>query len=392
MSGSPKRAPAPGGAAGPDDEGPPPPDVVLVTGFPGLAAKRMVAKILASDPDARVLVLARPKFEQAATEFLGGLDRNLAERAEILVGDVCAMDLGLSGTEYRRLAGEVTAIHHMAGIYYQGVDKRTARHINVEGTRGILAFARDAERLRRLCHFSTAQVSGKRKGVVLEEELDADQAFHNIYEETKFEAEVLAQDAQRHLPVTILRPGMIVGDSRTGAIDKFDGPYYLMVVIATNALNVRVPLPGRGSAPMHLVPIDFVIDAAYALSIDERAAGRTFHLTDPNPLSARRVYELVAESSHAKSPRGFIPTGLARTVLRTPGLEKLARAPVAFLDSWGDQVMYNSRHAMALLADHGIACPPFDTYVENLVRYVRSSYEERRHRTEASEEVADPLD
>lgn len=378
-------------ARGGDDDERAAPEVVLVTGFPGFTAVRMTAKILASDPEARVILLAREKFEQAARRFLSELPAGRGARTELLIGDVCAMDLGLSGAEYRRLSEEVTTVHHLAAIYYQGVDKRTARHVNVEGTRGALAFARDASRLRRFCHYSTAQVSGKRKGVVLEEELDEDQGFHNIYEETKFDAEVLAHEAQRHVPITIFRPGMIVGDSKTGEIDKFDGPYYLMVLIATNALNVRVPLPGRGSAPMHLVPIDFVIDAAYALSRDERAAGRTFHLTDPNPLSARRVYELVAERSSAKSPRGFIPTGLARTVLRTPGLEKLARAPVAFLDSFDDQVLYNCRHAMAFLAEHGVACPPFDTYVDNLVRFVRASYEERRHRA-APEEVADPLD
>ncbi len=392
MSGAPAEPTAAGAGGALGDEEASVPEVVLVTGFPGFMAKRMIAKILASDEEAKVLVLARPKFEQAASAYLGSLGDGRAARTELLVGDVCDMDLGLAGSEYRRLCEEVTTIHHLAGIYYQGVDKRTARHVNIDGTRGILEFAHDAGRLRRLCHYSTAHVSGKRKGVVLEEELDEDQSFHNIYEETKFEAEVLAGKASKHLPITVFRPGMIVGDSKTGEIDKFDGPYYLMVLIATNALNVRVPLPGRGSAPMHLVPIDYVIDAAYALSRDERAAGRTFHLTDPNPLSARRVYELVAEHSQAKSPRGFIPTGLARTVLRTPGLEKLARAPVAFLDSFDGQVFYNCRQAMSLLSEHGVTCPAFDTYVENLVRYVRSSYEERRHQAPAGEEVADPLD
>jgi thioester reductase-like protein len=377
-------------AMGGDDD-PQVPEVALVTGFPRFSAKRMISKILASDAEARVIVLARPKFEQAATAFLASLGDGGRARAELLIGDVCDMDLGLAGSEYRRLVDEVTTVHHLASIYYLGVDKRTARHVNVEGTRGVLEFAREASRLRRLCHYSTAQVSGKRKGVILEEELDAGQSFHNIYEETKFEAEKLARSAQRHLPITILRPGMIVGDSETGEIDKFDGPYYLMVLIATNTLNVRVPLPGRGSAPMHLVPIDYVIDAAYALSLDVRAAGKTLHLTDPNPLSARRVYELVAEHSQAKSPRGFIPTGLARTVLRTPGLEKLARAPVSFLDSFDDQVFYNSRHAASLLARHGIRCPAFDTYVENLVRYVRSRYDVKRQRA-PTDEVADPLD
>jgi thioester reductase-like protein len=300
------------------------------------------------------------------------------------------MDLGLSGGEYRTLAGEVTSIQHMAGIYYMGVDRATARRVNVDGTRGILELAQEAVRLRRLCHWSTASVAGKRKGVVLEEELDEGQGFHNFYEETKFEAEKLARAAQRNLPITIFRPSIVVGDSGSGEIDKLDGPYYLVVLIATNALQMRVPLPGRGTAPLNLVPIDFVIDAAHALSRDERAAGKTLHLTDPNPLSARKVYELVAQRSEAKLSRGFLPGGLARTLLRTPGLDRLTRAPLSFLDAFDGQCFYNARHAMALLEGHGVRCPPFDTYVDHLVRFVKGVHDARRQKLE--DEVFDPFD
>jgi thioester reductase-like protein len=233
-------------------------------------------------------------------------------------------------------------------------------------------------------------VSGKRRGVVLEEELDHGQPFHNFYEETKFEAEKLAQAAQRRLPMTILRPGLIVGDSRTGEIDKLDGPYYLVVLIATNSLQLRVPLPGRGTAPLHLVPIDYVIDAGYQLGLDEQAAGHTFHLTDPNPLPARRVYELVAERSRGKLARGFLPAGLTRTLLRAPGIERLARAPLSFLESFDRQCFYNSRHAAALLEPAGIRCPPFDSYVDNLVQFVRGVHAARRQKLE--DEVFDPFD
>lgn len=364
---------------------------VLVTGFPSFTAKRMIAKVLTADPEAHCLVLAREKFATDAHAYLDTLESSQRARADVVLGDVCDMDLGLSGSEYREIAGRVTTIHHLAGIYYMGVDRDTARQVNVAGTRGILELAAEATRLRRLCHYSTAQVSGKRKGVVLEEELDESQSFHNVYEETKLEAEKLARNAMRRLPITIFRPGIIVGDSRTGEIDKFDGPYYLMVLIATNDWNVRLPLPGRGTAPMHLVPIDYVIDAAYALSIDERAAGKTFHLTDPNPFSARQVLELVAERAHVKAPRGYIPTGIARTLLRTPGVEKLARAPVAFLESFDHQVLYNSRNAQSLLEATDIRCPPFDSYVENLVRHVQEVRTARRERPD-EEEASDPLD
>ncbi len=377
-----------GGSPDADDRRPA--ETVLVTGYPAFTARRMIARILGGDPAARVFVLARDKFADAAAEFLRGLPDDQGARGQVIVGDVCAMDLGLAGSEYRTLADEVTTIHHMAGIYYMGVDRATAQRVNVEGTRGVVELAGDARRLRRFCHWSTAAVSGKRRGVILENELDEGQTFHNFYEETKFQAELLARAAQRRLSTTIFRPGVIVGDSRTGEIDKFDGPYYLLVLIVTNALQVHLPLPGRGTAPLHLVPIDYVMEAGYRLSLDARAAGRTFHITDPNPLPARRVYELVAEHAQQKPPRGFIPRGIARTLLKAPGVERLARGPVAFLESFDQQVFYNCAGSMALLAADGVFCPPFESYVEHLVRYVREVHEARRQKLD--DEVFDPFD
>jgi len=373
-----------------DVEDPAPPELVLVTGFPAFTAKRMIAKVLADERTAHVFVLSREKFADDARAFLASLPEDRAERAELVAGDVCHMDLGLSGSEYRTLANELTTIHHLAGIYYMGVDRGTARRVNVDGTRGVLDLACECKRLRRLCHWSTASVSGKRQGVILEEELDEGQGFHNFYEETKFAAEKLAVAARRNIPITIFRPGLIVGDSQTGEIDKFDGPYYLMVLIVTNALQVHLPLPGRGVAPLNLVPIDFVIDAAYELGLDARSAGRTFHLTDPNPFPAKRVYELVAECSHTKPPRGFIPGRLARTLLKAPGIDRLARAPLSFLESFDHPVLYNSRNTMALLADTDIRCPSFDTYADKVVQFVREVHAARKQKIE--DEVFDPFD
>jgi thioester reductase-like protein len=368
------------------------PELVLITGFPSVTARRLAAEIVAQDTAARVRLLVRETDARAGRQFLATLPAGQADRADLLVGDVRHMDLGLSGEEYRGLLGELTAIHHLAGsCASEEAERDDLRRFLVSGTRNVLELASEAQRLRRMCHWSTAAVSGKRKGVVLEEELDEGQGFHNQYEELQFEAERLARQAQHTLPLTVFRPGIIVGDSKTGEIDRFDGPYYLILLIAGNALNVHLPLPGRGTAPMHLVPIDYVIAAAHALSRDERAAGRTFHLTDSNPLPARRIYELVATYSHKKSPRGFIPAGLTRTLLKTPGLDRLARAPLAFLDSFDHQVFYNSRHTLALLEGSGISCPAVDTYLENLVSYVRRVRDARRQRTQ-EDEVFDPLD
>ena len=185
---------------------------------------------------------------KAALAAIAALDAKA--RVTVLEGDVCDMDLGLAGGEYRALADEVTAIHHLASVYYHGVPREAAERVNVEGTRAMLDLAAECRRLRRFTHFSTAQVSGDRSGVVLEEELDCGQRFGSVYEETKFRAERLVQAAARRLPVTVLRPGIIVGDSKSGEIDRFDGPYYLTVLIVTSPLDVHLPLPGR-VAPLH---------------------------------------------------------------------------------------------------------------------------------------------
>src|SRR5438132_3378997 len=141
----------------------------------------MIAKLAAAEPDTKLFVLARDKFAAQAQAFVAG------KNAEVLVGDVCDMDLGLSSFEYRALSKELTWIHHLAGIYFMGVDDDTARRVNVGGTRAVLDLARDAARLERVVHWSTAMVSGDRRGTVYEEDLDAAQKFHNGYERTKYE-------------------------------------------------------------------------------------------------------------------------------------------------------------------------------------------------------------
>lgn len=372
------------------DQDPTPPEHVLVTGFPAFTAKRLARKIVTDDEQARMVLLVRAKFMSDAKKFVASWPDAQKARTELVTGDVCHMDLGLSGDEYKALTGRVTTIHHLAGIYYLGVEKAMAQRVNVGGTRGVIDLAADCRKLRRLCHYSTALVSGTRKGVVMESELDEGQRFRNFYEETKFEAEMLMREAQRRLPVSIFRPSVIVGDSRTGEIDKFDGPYFFTVLIVENPLDMHLPLPGRGVAPMHLVPIDFLVDAAYTLSLDDRAAGGTFHIVDPSPLAAKAVYDLIAEHAHRKRPRGFIPSGIAKAILKAPGLGRLARAPLSFLEAWDHLAFYNARNTLDLLRGTGIECPCFSNYVENLVRYVKEVHAARRQKHE--DEIFDPFD
>lgn len=359
------------------------PRTALVTGFPAFTARRMIAKLLAAEPETKLYVLAQAKFAEEASRQFGG-------RTEILVGDVCDMDLGLSSLEYRALSRELSWIHHLAGIYWMGIDEETARDVNVTGTRTVLDLAQDATRLERVVHWSTAMVSGDRRGTWYEEDLEAGQKFHNAYERTKFEAEKLVRAAMHRLPITIVRPSIIVGDSTTGEIDKLDGPYYLITLIATNASGLRLPLLGRGETPLHLVPIDYVIEAAWHVARKDDAAGKTFHLVDPAPLKAREVFDAVAELAKTEKPRGHIPRPIARAVLRTPGLSRLGRGPLAFVDVLDHPVHYDQTNTARALAGTRVSCPAVADYLPVLVQYVLDVT--KAPVRPSSEDIADPLE
>jgi len=162
-------------------------------------------------------------------------------------------------------------------------------------------------------------------------------------------------------------------------------------VIEASVVDLQLPLPGKGNAPLHLCPVDFVIDAAYLLSRVPTTVSKTFHLTDPSPLSARSVYQLVAERAHRRAPRGgSLPLGLARALLRLPGLARLGGSPQAVLEGFTHNVFYNCRNTLDALRNTPIWCPPLESYVDNLVRYVKDVRAARRRRID--EEAPDPLD
>ena len=366
----------------------------LVTGFPtSFLATRVVRKILEQEPRTRVTWVVQTKFEERARQLVSELPSAARARVRLLEGDVAAMDLGLSGKELLELAREVTVIHHCAAATYLGVTAETAQRINVDGAREVLELASEAKKLERLVHWSTALVSGARRGYVREDELAAPGGFRNVVEETRFRAEQLVRESMPRVPATILRPSILVGDSVTGEIDRFEGPYLLVLLMLNAPIDLRVPLPGRGDVPLNLVPVDYVVDAGWTITRDPRSLGKTYHLVDPQPQTARRVFELIAQAAGRPSPRGFLPTNLATALLRTPGLERFAHVPRAFLEQLATEVVYDDREARALLDPASIRCPRFDSYVDVMVEYVRQQQARRGQRRTApvSEELEDPL-
>ena len=368
-------------------------EVVLLTGFPSLLARTVCADILQSDPGARVRAIVRAQVDAEATAFLDELPGDQRGRLDLVEGDPAAIDMGLSGLEFKALAREVTHIHHCAQVTHLGVEPAAAERINVGAAREAIELASACDKLACLVFHSTAHVSGDRTGLVCEDDLKEGQAFRSLVEETKARAEKVMRAAMGRVPVAVMRPATIVGDSRTGELDRFDGPYLLILLVVTSPPDLALPLPGPGEEALNLVPIDWVARASVALGRDARARGKTFHLVDPQPFTTRKVFELVARAGGRRGPRGSIPANLAKALLRAPGLERIAKSPRALLETLTTPVTYDARNADELLVSLGVpSCPPLESYVEKLVEYVKEHVRRRRAtKVESALEVEDPL-
>ena len=367
----------------------------LLTGFPAtFLGRRLLAKILASEPKTQVVALVPSRFREEADAAHAALSPHDRARVEIVEGDIGAMDCGLTGKDYMALARSIEVIHHCAVASSPGVHRKHAERVNVTGTGEVIELARASERLQRLVYWSTTQVSGDRHGRVYESELTRPERFRSVVEETRFRAEMLVREAMEQVPTVILRPSIVVGDSTTGEIDRLEGPYLLILVMLSTPSDLALPLPGRADARLNLVPVDYVVEAGYAISIDPRAIGRTFHLIDDDPLPVQRMFELIANATGHRGPRGHVPTNLATALLRAPGIERLSKVPRVFLEQLATDVVYDARNARELLADSGLVCPRPADYLPVMVQHVRKQLEERaevRRRDSVNRDADDPL-
>lgn len=349
----------------------PPKHCSFVTGFPSHLASNIVLRLLQEHPTEKVVLLLSEQNQGAFERFYATLTQKQQDHIEVMSGNVVHMDLGLAGAEYQRLLKEVREIYHVAAVNGISTDPNEAFRYNVEGTAELIRLAEECRQLKRFAHFSSAQVSGDRTGVIQEEDLDRQQRFRNALEESRFRSERLLQRVADDIPVSIFRPSIVVGHSETGRIDRMSGPYYLMNAIVNWPVDLPMPLPGKGDAPLNLVPVDFVAKAAVYITRDKRGLGRTFHLTDPNPLPARAVFSLVAKAAGKPTPRGLLPTRMARSIMRLPGLNRVAAAPRHFLEYFDQLVIWRCVNTLEILQGTDIRCPTFESYVGALVDYIR---------------------
>jgi long-chain acyl-CoA synthetase len=270
------------------------------TGFLGTqAARRLVGR-----EGLRLVVLVRGGDASDAADRLRRtwhpwpeLASAIGGSVEVLCGDVGKPRLGLDHADYSRLSECVTHIIHSAADLRLDGPVDELRAINVQGTAHVLDLAHAAHGhhgLARFSHVSTAYVAGKRTGKIAEQDLEDGHGFSNTYEQTKYEGERLVRSAASDLPLSVFRPGMIVGDSTTGEIATFNTVYVPLRLYLTGKLPV---MPCRGDLPVNVVPVDYVAEAVARLTFDSRAEGKTFHLTVPPRLlpTAKELLQGVRE-------------------------------------------------------------------------------------------------
>ena len=344
--------------------------VSFVTGFPGFIGRRLVRRLLSDDPQARVVALVEQRVMDAARRAAVAID---AERIELLTGDISQPRLDLEDDEWERLRAEVRFVFHLAAIYNLAVPLAAAQRVNVGGTGNVLELCLAADHLERLVYASTAYVAGRRRGVVYEHELALGQGFNNHYESTKFQAELWVRELTHRVPSVILRPAIVVGDSRTGETEKFDGPYYLLRAIArAHAAGRAIPQFGRSEATFNVVPVDYVVGAAAVAATDPAMTGETLHLVDPDPLSTCSLVRLLSNEYAGRTPAGRIPPWLVAASLHVGPICKLfGGTPYQSIPYLNHPVVFDPHRALDLLGPHGLRPPAFADYADAMVSFFR---------------------
>jgi thioester reductase-like protein len=238
----------------------------------------------------------------------------------------------------------------------------------------VLDFAERCSGLQRFQYVSTCYVSGRYEGVFRERDLQKGQRFNNFYEETKFLAEVAVQQRmEAGMPATVYRPAVVVGDSRTGATQKYDGPYYVIQWLLRQPRVAVMPVVGNSREhSLNVVPRDFVVDAIAYLSGRDESAGKVYQLADPNPPDIDGMLDILGRATGRKLIRVPLPRGLAKlSIDRVPGVYRLMRIPSSAIDYFVHPARYDTSNTQRDLRDSGIDVPSFPEYADRLVAFMR---------------------
>jgi NAD(P)-dependent dehydrogenase (short-subunit alcohol dehydrogenase family) len=354
----------------------------FVTGATGFIGRNLIARLLQREGTIYALVRAgsRGRLEELRTGF--GAD---GARIVPVAGDLTQPGLGVSEEDMVAMRGEVDHFFHLAAIYDITADAEMQELANVEGTRHAVELAGAIE-AGCFHHVSSIAAAGLYRGEWTEDMFDeAERLDTNPYFRTKHESERLVRDECTR-PWRVYRPGIVVGDSRTGEIDKIDGPYYFFKTLqrARRVLPSWLPLLGIEGGEINIVPVDFVADAIDHIAHKPKLDGRAFHLTDPNPKRAGEVVNLFARAADAPQMAVRLDnditepaTGLARTALGlVPGAKRVTKRAIGQLGLPADVLSYvdypthfDSTQAQKALKGSGIEVPPLESYAAKVWDY-----------------------
>jgi thioester reductase-like protein len=349
---------------------------IFFTGFPGFLGSALLPRVLDRRASDAAVCLVQARFADVAHARVETLEAQfpaLRGRIRLAEGDITQPGLGLA--DQQSLQADIGEIYHLAAIYDLSVARDAGLRINVDGTRHVVDFAQSMPRLERLHYASTCYVSGRHVGIFSEADLDTGQQFNNFYEETKFLAECYVQEQMRAgLAATIYRPAIVVGDSRTGATQKFDGPYFLLQLLMRQPRLALMPMIGN---PRHtrvnVVPSDFVTEAIAHLSGLEGSLGKVYQLADPSPLTVDEMVRAMGAATRRSIARVPVPLWLAKAAIEhAPGLSRALRVPASVLDYFDLPTHFSSTNTQADLAGTNIAAPPFTSYLDRLVEFMRA--------------------
>jgi NAD(P)-dependent dehydrogenase (short-subunit alcohol dehydrogenase family) len=354
----------------------------FVTGATGFIGKRLVRKLLARRGSV-VHFLVRPGSEARVPELLAywGASR---QRAIPVVGDLTAPRLGVSGEALKALKGRIDHFYHLAAVYDLQADEESQVHVNVEGTRHTVDFARAVE-ARHFHHVSSIAAAGLYEGVFREDMFDEAEGLDHPYFMTKHESEKIVR-RECKVPWSVYRPAMVVGDSKTGEMDKIDGPYYFFKLIQRmrQILPPWMPSVGLEGGRINIVPVDFVVDAIDHISHHHHTGGRCYHLVDPQGYRVGDVLDIFARAAHAPKMNlfvnaalfGFIPRSVKKSLMALAPVRRIRNAVMKDLGLPEDiftfvnyPTRFDRRETDAALKGSGIECPNLHDYAWRLWDY-----------------------